>query len=969
MSDIQKLIELEIGFRDSISKRLDTVKSSVESLSEKLKNASKIDTKPIEAVDKGIMNSVRSAHRMEKALDVSHKMLKDFGVEGIPDALKDLQKLNKMSDDDVKTYQNLIDKKVKYQKEILAKKEEEQEVEESLYKNISRRLSEVREEQDIANAKFETFKDLAGSSAAKIADMVGFGNEFSTVVGKMKSVFGVLNKLFLEPAKKRMDRDKIFHYTIMKNGKLEHKFATYKNKAELKAIESVVKSRTKASKLGLKQAAQVAAASGGGGGGGGAVTAAGAAGADGAGGMAGMASMLPALMNPAGIAVTAVAVAIGAVVAAALVAKKALSEASAVMEEFHTINYNAVGSASAITEAVADLAGEHSFLVDEVKKSTKALTEQGFIVLDANGKMSKMFEQLSVKVASYARTTGLAEEEVAKFLKTQRGLGTKTLAEAEKALLKLANAMQRYGFNTAEANEILKATQELLWKFNVTLGYGAESADILTSMMIKGGKAAKALGMDISVVKNLLNEMSNDFTKFIVATGGKSLEGPEAAMSALIDSIGNVEDALKGTTAFERDIILKNVYGLDEQQLKWAARMKEDTIAWKKELEKTALANGASQEEILKIQKMGAREYLKSVDDSEKLITNIEQAAKETNNNTDRIMNLLSDKVKAILIKLGVKLMPIFIKIGKIMLDVFEEVYKWMFGDGNGDIFKSARESIDEAFADVSKTMVDSAKESKDAAELKELSNKYDKEEKALREARALKVGEKGAINQVEYERGLADLAAKRKALSDLSTKMEEEAAQKAADEWRNAANDTMKASETLKIGMEKRNDKELKPGKLQQWWETAKDAATMIAPGLVIGAKTLKTGYDVYQGNVGFGQAFIDQAKNVWGTAGDRLSIPFKYLGTMLENKNRVSLTRENNDVASEKVTEKQKEKSALDERAVSGIEALVNQQVEAERQRKEDAEKQLNATKATGSSDGMPVNQTISGGMRSPK
>lgn len=962
MSDIQKLIELEIGFRDSISKRLDTVKASVETLSEKLKDASKIDSaKPIEMMDRKMVNSIKSAYRMEKALDATHRMLKDFGVEGLQESLKDLQQLNKMSDEDIKAFQNLAERKIKHQEEIKLKKEEEQEIEESIHKELSRRLSEVREEQEIVNSKFSTFKDLAGSSAAKIADMVGFGNEFSTTFGKMKSAFGIMNKLFLEPAKKRMEREKLFHYTVMKDGKLQHKFATYRNKAELKTIESVVKSRTKASKLGLKQAAQVAA--GGGGGGGGAAVAAGAAGE--AGGMASAAGMLPALMTPVGAAVAAVAVAIGAVVAAALVMKKALTEASTVMEEFHTVNVNAVGGAMAATEAIADLAGKHSFLVEEVKKSTKALIEQGFIVLDENGKMSSMFERLSVKVASYARATGLAEEEVAKFLKTQRGVGTKTLADSEKPLLKLANAMQRYGFSTAEAGEILKATQGLMWKFNVVLGHGAKSADVLTSMMIKGGKAAKALGMDISVVTNLLNEMSNDFTKFIVVTGAKSLEGPEAAMAALIDNIGNVENAMKGTTAFERDIILKNVYGLDEQQLKWAVRMKEDTIAWKKELEKTAIENGASQEEILKIQKMGAREYLQSVDSSEKLITNIEQAAKESNNNTDRIMNLLSDKVKAILIKLGVKLMPIFIKIGKVMLDVFEKVYEFLFGEGDADIFADARASITDASMDVAKSMEDYAKESLEAAQLKELSNKYDKEEQALKKARAA-----GTINQAKYEESLKALADKREALKQVSAKKEEEAQERAVKEWTNSANDTKVASDAIIAGMNKRKIDEKKAtggviGAMQtagKWFSNAGDFLISNLPP----ANMIRAVGEYTNGEKGFWEAYKDQMIRGIPIAGEII-----YKNYVEEDKKLppIVTNRENNDISAEKVTEKQKEKSVLDERSVSALEILVNQQAEAERQRREDAEKQLNATKAGSSSEGLPINQASSGGMRPPK
>lgn len=962
MSDIQKLIELEIGFRDSISKRLDTVKASVETLSEKLKDAANIDSaKPIEIMDRKMVNSIKSAYRMEKALDATHRMLKDFGIEGLPDALKDLQQLNKMSDSDIKAFQNLAEKKIKHQEETILKKEQEQEIEEGIHKELNRRLSEVREEQDIVNTQFGTFKDLAGASASKLADMVGFGNEFSTAIGKAKSVFGIMNKLFLEPAKKRMERDKLYHYTVMKNGKLEHKFATYRNKTELKAIESVVKSRTKASKLGLKQAAQAAGA--GGGGGAGAAAGAAAAGGGGGAGAAGIAGMLPALMTPVGAAVAAVAVAIGAVVAAALVMKKALTEASAVMEEFHTVNYNAVGGASALTEAVADLAGRHGFLVDEVKKSTKALAEQGFIVLDANGKMSAMFEKLSVKVAAYARTTGLAEEEVAKFLKTQRGIGVKTLADSEKPLLKLASAMQRYGFTTAEAGEILKATQGLMWKFNVTLGLGAKSADVLTSMMIKGGKAAKALGMDISVVTNLINEMSNDFTKFIVATGGKSLEGPEAALSALIDNINNVEEELKGKTAFERDIILKNVYDLDEQQLKWAARMKEDTIEWKKELEKTAIANGASQEEILKIQKMGAREYLKSVDSSEKLIANIEQAAKESNNNTDRMMNLLSDKVKAILIKLGVKLMPIFIKIGKVILDVFEKVYEFLFGDADSDIFSDARESIKDASLDVAKSMEDYAKESLEAAQLKELSNKYDKEEQALKKAR-----EAGTINQVKYEESLKSLADRREALRKISAEMEEKAQAKAVKEWTDSANDTQKASNAIIAGMNKRKEDEKKGiNKSKDWFDKSMDFLVDNSP-VMSQVKALK---QTFSGEKSFMEAQVDRFNNMLGVE--------KWVGRKLYNwatdantksKPPIVTNRENSDIAAEKVTEKQKEKSTLDERSINALEMLVEQLYQAEQQSRDQHKEQIGVLKTNASDvNGLAINTQSIGGMRSPR
>lgn len=668
-------INLELSLDDKITSKLNRVKDSILNLDkDAVKSASKLNK---------TLYTINELQRLG-ADNVQALRTQYAKVAGITeDQLQQLLDLAKAQDD--------VNKLKKIEGNLLreANKEYDEMIQDGLEK--------IRVNTEIWKGRSEAVLGVLNSMGGSLSGLVGLGQEWSKTISTTSNILKLIDRFFLAGIKKRTSMSKKLYDIDIDGTKRTYQ---WKTKVEKQFIQSVLRSRKKQAKdihkISMKELGAGGGAGGKGPGGPNAGALAEAAGAGGGGGMAFLASSGPYIAA----AMAVVAVAIGSVVGAVMLLNKSLQLAAEQFENFHTINYLASGGAQVLSESMFTLGMMGINTTEELQKAANAIASLGYSAITASGEMNKSFMAMTNLVANYTRITGLAENEVASFISMQRGLGATfagpggTLA----SLYRLTSAMKKYGITAGEASSILKSAKDATYKLAITFNMGAKAASAATAAYSRAAAAAKQLGLDVEDSANMLNNLKDNMLDFIVVTGGKSLEGPISGLAAIAENIDNIEKSLP-EDPLVRDILLKNVYKINEKDLKIAQKINKNFQEWQEDQLEAAIAEKKSKDEINRIQKLGVRDFLTAMEDVEDAASNIEKMAKESNNNIDRQWKLLKSMVLSVLGRVGSDLMPMFVNVGKILITSLSGLLEFVSGEsltgveGIFDVLSNAADS------------------------------------------------------------------------------------------------------------------------------------------------------------------------------------------------------------------------------------------------------------------------------------
>jgi len=391
----------------------------------------------------------------------------------------------------------------------------------------------------------------------------------------------------------------------------------------------------------------------------------------GGGGMGGMGKGMKGLSGGAAAAAAAlavVAIAVAAVVAAVKTAVKILEETSKVMEEFHTINFQLAGGQRQLAIDIADVTMTGQYLLKEVQSTVKALGEWGFTAEQLHESNMKLVKT----TAAFARVTGVADEIVAKFYKTQLGFGS-TMKTSNKQLGYAMILMKEYGLTSADVSSILQSTTDISHILVQSFEYTAESVANATMAMGKLAASAKKLGIDVSEATAFYKELTTTAEKYIVATAGKSLfQGPTETLADLMKQSDQIENVVRALPVGMRSKFRQQLFGLNDKQTRMIMSMKEEHAKWAKAEKDAAKQRG---ETLTKLD-LSEEKFLKAAGKADDMIDNVENLAKQSNENFSRQMDLIKDKFLSIFIKLGAQIMPFVIEVFDFVAGVFDTIAK-----------------------------------------------------------------------------------------------------------------------------------------------------------------------------------------------------------------------------------------------------------------------------------------------------
>lgn len=682
-------INLELSLDDKITSKLNRVKDSILNLDkDAVKSASKLNK---------TLYTINELQRLG-ADNVQALRTQYAKVAGITeDQLQQLLDLAKAQDD--------VNKLKKIEGNLLreANKEYDEMIQDGLEK--------IRVNTEIWKGRSEAVLGVLNSMGGSLSGLIGLGQEWSKTISTTSNILKLIDRFFLAGIKKRTSMSKKLYDIDMDGTKRTYQ---WKTKVEKQFIQSVLKSRKKQAKdihkISMKELGVGGGAGGKGPGGPSAGALAEAAGAGGGGAgsvMAFLASSGPYIAA----AMVTVGVALGAVVGSLVLLNKSLQLASEQFESFHTINYLASGGAQVLADSIFTLGLAGVNTTEELQKAANAIASLGYTAITASGQVSKNFMAMTNLVANYTRATGIAEDQIAQFINIQRGLGN-TFTGPGGSLSGLYNvtlAMKKYGLTTVEASTLIKSATDITYRLSIIFNEGAKAATSATAAYLKVGAAAKQLGLDVAEAASLINKLSDNMLDFIVATSGRSLQGPIDGLAAIVENINNIEGALP-EDPLVRDILLKNVYKINEKDLAIAKKLSQNFDDWREDL----LKGAESQEEIARIQKLGTKDFLTAMKETENAASEIEKMARESNNNINRQWDLLKSMALSILGKVGTMLMPYFVDIGKVILNTFASVYEWFTGapiEGI-DNFSQAIDTMSGKLTDYAKTIDKSAEAS-----------------------------------------------------------------------------------------------------------------------------------------------------------------------------------------------------------------------------------------------------------------